>query len=180
VVALSAIDGALEWERDTSVDVEEEEGAGAPSIDVDTTPVVHGGSVFVGSIGGGVYALGQDGGGVSWRREDLRGVTGLANRGGTIYATVTGKGLVALDGATGQTLWKATLAGGALSQPVLSGGYAYVTSDRDGLYVVRLRDGLLVQAVEPGRGAAGAPVIVGRRVFFLSNSAVLYALEVGG
>lgn len=180
VVALSAIDGALEWERDTSVDVEEEEGAGAPSIDVDTTPIVHGELVYVGSVGGGVYALNVSGGGVAWRREDLRGVTGLANRGATIYAAVTGKGLLALDGATGQTIWRATLPGGGLSQPVLARGYAYVTSHRDGLFVVRLQDGLVVQTVEPGRGVFGAPVIVGRRLFFLSNSAVLYALEVAG
>jgi outer membrane protein assembly factor BamB len=178
VAALSAIDGSVEWERDTSADVEEIEGQGAPSLDVDTTPVVVGDRIFVASIGGGVYALEKEGGGVGWRREDLRGVTGIAERGGTLYASVTSRGLVAIDTGSGETRWHAPIPGGALSPPVVHRGFAYVTSAAKGLFVVRLDDGTVVQAVEPGRGTFGAPAVLGRRVFFLSNSAVLYAMDV--
>lgn len=65
VACLDQADGSVVWEQDTSSDLEniEERNEAHEAIDVDTTPVLLGDTVFVASFTAGVYALDAVGGG---------------------------------------------------------------------------------------------------------------------
>jgi eukaryotic-like serine/threonine-protein kinase len=104
---------------------------------VTSSPIVAGGTVFVATERGNVYALRTDDGGVRWRRNVgnsvrmtpvlshdrlLVGVYGVY---GTPTTRASGASLQALDPASGRVLWKTPLPGVVRSEPVVVGGVIY-------------------------------------------------------
>jgi hypothetical protein len=77
VVALSPIDGSVLWERETSLDVEPDEARAPRFVDVDTTPVLIDGVLWVASFAGGLYGLSPATGAVEWHDEDTKAVTAI-------------------------------------------------------------------------------------------------------
>jgi outer membrane protein assembly factor BamB len=67
VAALNPSDGRLFWEVETSVDVELRPGNVPQFLDVDTTPVIVRGTVYIASFTAGLYALNARSGTVEWR-----------------------------------------------------------------------------------------------------------------
>ncbi|MBW2548107.1 MAG: PQQ-binding-like beta-propeller repeat protein, partial [Deltaproteobacteria bacterium] len=67
VAAINPADGRLFWEVETSVDVEIRPGNVPQFLDVDTTPVLLQGTLYIASFTAGLYALDADSGTVEWR-----------------------------------------------------------------------------------------------------------------
>lgn len=175
-VAIDPADGTPVWERDTSVDSEAADGANEAhrTIDVDTTPVLVDGNLFVASYTAGLYALDPAGGGVRWRVDRLVNISSLADDGRNVYATSASLGLIKVSATDGEVAWMRDLGTRALQQPVFRRGILYVPSADASLWMVRTSDGEPLAGLGP-EGVSGAPLVTDSHVFFETNRGVVYA-----
>lgn len=176
VVALESADGSVAWDRDTNSDTETAEGASEAHrlIDVDTTPVLAGGSLFVASHVAGLYALDPESGGTRWRNDTLRDIAALATDGRDLFAASSSQGVLRIDPSDGTVVWARSVGARGFSDiAVIRGALVVPTSDR-ALWLLRTRDG------EPAlgfgdEGVSALPSIVGDWMFVNSNRSVLTA-----
>ena len=175
VVALDPGDGTATWERDTAADAEESDANEAHRvIDVDTTPVLLDGSLFVASQSTGLYSLDPVGGGVRWRIDWLTAASSLASDGRYLYATSSTLGLLKIDPSDGTVLWARDYGAGAMQVMDAGGGLLLVPSASQALWLVRSRDGEVLEGIGRG-GVTGMPVRSGSWVFFGTNLGALQA-----
>jgi outer membrane protein assembly factor BamB len=176
VVAIHLSDGTPAWERDTSADSEAPQGAveAHRTIDVDTTPVLLDGSVFVASYTAGLYALDPDSGSVRWRVERMLNISALAVDERFLYVTSATGGLSKVAPGDGEVQWSRSFGVPSVQRPVAASGVLYVPSAEASLWVVDPETGEPLQGL--GReGVTATPLVVGRDVFFETNRGVLYA-----
>lgn len=175
VVALDPADGTPSWERDTAADAEENDANEAHRvIDVDTTPVLLDGSLFVASQSTGLYALDPAGGGVRWRLDWLTASSSLASDGRHLYATSSTLGLVKIDPTDGSVPWARDLGSGAMRVQDAGDGLLLVPSGSQALWLVRARDGHVLEGIGRG-GVTGMPLRVGSWLYFGTNLGALQA-----
>lgn len=176
VVALEGADGTVAWDRDTNSDSETAEGATEAHrlIDVDTTPVVASGSLFVASHVAGLYALDPAGGGTRWRNDTLRDIAALATDGRDLFAASSSQGLLRIDPTDGTVRWAREIGGRGFSDiAVMRGALVVPTSDR-ALWLVRASDGEPILGFGD-EGVSALPSIVGDWIFVNSNRSVMTA-----
>lgn len=180
VVCLDSRDGSVIWEQDTSADIEnvDESNEAHQPIDVDTTPLVLGDTIYVASFSAGVYALDAIGGGQRWRLADVTGVAALGTDGRHLYAASANAGLVKIDPFDGSVVWARDLRSRAISGALaLWNDFLAVPTADDGLWIVRASDGEPIDGITPGPGFAALPEFSGNRLFIESNAGVLYAFR---
>lgn len=195
VVAYDLETGVDKWTPvDLSASVASAQDDQQRFFDVDTTPVVHGDQVFVGSVSTGVYALDATGGGQLWRRPEATSVGWLAfwsepahvdARKGTEVAArdlvIAGSGTTgiwALDPRSGEVKWRHPTPRGAVSHPVSVAGALMVTTSKAGLFLLEPERGEVIDGIDPGTGFAGGAAAIGNRAYVLTNGGVLLGLEV--
>jgi outer membrane protein assembly factor BamB len=167
-VCLSQKSGEVVWVRSLA-------GASDQFVDVDTTPVVVGDTLYVASYSGGMYALATKDGAVRWRF-DVEGAAGIAASHGLIYFTAAKSGLHVLD-ASGRLRWQqAMAAAGDLSPPRLAGDFIVLAGSEAGLFVVDRRAGALLAYFNPGDGVSALPLVAGNSMYVLSNGGFFYKL----
>ncbi len=179
VAALDLADGSVAWEQDTSSDLEnlEERNEAHEAIDVDTTPVVVGDTIYVASFTAGVYALDATSGTRRWRRDDVLQVAALGTDGRHVFAASALSGLVKLDPYDGTVVWARDLGSTAMVDVAAIGdGYMAVAMADRGLSFVRSSDGEPVDGLRPGSGFGAVPAVSGRHLFAASSGGVVYAL----
>ncbi len=134
--ALNAEDGAQAW----SVDIgnfmacaERESLGNSPSPTgydyVQSSPVVDGGTLYVGSRDGKVYALDAKSGSVEWTfatQDKIRATPAVDQ--GTVYIGSWDKLLYALDARTGQVRWVSPIGGEIQSTALIANGLVYCAS----------------------------------------------------
>jgi len=104
--------------------------------DIASGPAVTGGTVYVGSSDGTVYALDAATGSVRWTYTTAGSVdSGPAAAGGTVYVSDVGQ-VYALDVATGRLRWAYTTGGAVGSSPAAAGGTVYIGSDDGTVYAL--------------------------------------------
>lgn len=178
VASLDAVDGSVRWERPTSLDVPATEDGLPEYLDVDTTPVVVGDTVYAASFGAGLYALDVQNGSVRWRMEEATGVTGiLALPDGHLILASANSGLSRLDPATQERIWNVPNARGSLGQPILVRDYVLVGRSAGSLLSIRIADGSELSRVDAGHGFSALPAVQSRRAFVVSNGGALLALR---
>jgi outer membrane protein assembly factor BamB len=201
VLAYDIEDGSEQWPL---VDLAAEAEANGPGdraryLDVDTTPVVariaSGDVVFVGSYGGGVFALDAENGTRAWVNEKAIGATELMMweqpehaphqgplpkvAGQRILFAASGlTGLWALDPNDGRTLWRRNLPEGGITMPVAVAGALLVGTSRYGLFLFSPVDGGLVDGILPGASFAMTPAAFGTRAFVLDNAGALLGIQI--
>lgn len=180
-VCLDPTDGSVIWEQDTAAEFEAADGAneGHQAIDIDTTPVVIGDSVYVASQAVGLLALDKVGGARRWTNPRLTGVSALGTDGRSLFASSLESGLVKLDAFDGRVLWARELeAGAVVNMTAISRDRMLVSSIDRGMWLVRASDGNVVDGLRPGRGIA-APIFLtpDSRLFVHSNADIVYALD---
>ncbi|WP_339105559.1 PQQ-binding-like beta-propeller repeat protein [Haloterrigena salinisoli] len=99
--------------------------------------------VFLRTDDGEVHALDAVDGSLKWKRTELDATGTPAVADGTVF--VSGNRLTALDGATGDVLWKVPFdEGESVGSPTVADGTVYVVADGS-LYAVDARDGSIVR-----------------------------------
>ncbi|PZR09787.1 MAG: dehydrogenase [Archangium gephyra] len=181
LAAIELETGVPIWEKRISV------SGGTQFLDVDTTPVVADGKVFVASYKDGVSALDARDGSLLWSTAH-GGLTALLSRGDVLFGTGDGS-LSAFDMKSGRQLWSLDLsdrtskgkgmnAGRALS---MARGYVVVPT-ATALAFVEPSTGRVRAMWNPGRGVTGAPTPFssarnGSRLYVISNLGTVYALQ---
>ncbi|MFW2390733.1 MAG: PQQ-binding-like beta-propeller repeat protein, partial [Polyangiales bacterium] len=117
VAAIDPADGRLFWEIETSLDVELRPGNVPQFLDVDTTPVLRAGVLYVASFTAGLYALNARSGTVEWRDGTFTGVTGVATAGRMLVITSAKRGVSLLDLRTREVQWEKAPERGAPTAP---------------------------------------------------------------
>lgn len=173
IVSLQAGTGEVVWAKSLAA-------ASDQFVDVDSTPVVSGGTIYAASYSGGVYGLEAKGGAVRWRLA-TEGAGQLSLIQGRLFFAAPRQGLHAVSSG-GQILWRQGLAeAGDLTAPQALGRYLVFSGSRGGMFIVDSRDGDLLEVFNPGDGICASATLdpAGGRVYVLSNSGTLYALDVG-
>jgi len=122
---------------------------------------VAGGTVYVGSTDGNVYALDADDGEEQWRFPVLGQVrTTPAVADATVYVGGTNGGLYALDAGTGQKRWTALETETfSLSHPTVVDGTVFVGSREGECYAVDARTGQVHGSTGVGSYVATSPAV---------------------
>jgi len=170
LVALSRQTGAMLWEKKLSRNLRFQ--------DIDATPVVDGNMIYVSSYDGSLFALNKTSGEVLWQI-DQGGYTPVTVHKDLLYFATTGGQVLALDKTTGRVIWTYTLKSGIATQPVIFGGYVLFGESQGAVVVAEARSGVVLTQFSPGHGLMAAPVVheKSRHVYFISNGANLFALE---
>ncbi len=168
LACLAASTGDVLWARSLA-------GDATRFMDVDSTPIIVDGVLYVSSYAGGVYALDPKDGSVKWRFE-VEGAGTVRVQAERVYFSAAKAGLYCLD-LDGHKQWRQSLAdGGELSTPLLVNGYVLVSSASGGTYVADAASGRLYQYFAPGHGVTSEPVTDGRQIYLLTNNGFFYAL----
>lgn len=181
VVALELATGVMKWEKRLSVT------GGTQFLDVDTTPVLADGRLFVASYKDGLSALDAKNGDLQWTSAH-NGLTALMPRGNVLFATGDGA-LTAFDMGRGRMLWSLELsdrtskgkgvnAGRSLA---MARGYVVVPTSTS-LAFVEPTSGKVRSMWNPGRGVTAAPTgfsspRYGNRLYVMSNLGTVFALQ---
>jgi outer membrane protein assembly factor BamB len=170
LVSLARTSGDVLWVRSLAGDARQ-------FVDVDTTPVAHGGVVYAASVQGGLYGLQASDGTERWLAS-IPGVSQIVLDSDRLYVVGAESGLHAVD-LGGNVLWRQGFArAGDPARPVVDGHYLFLSVAEQGLYIIDKRDGTLVQSFLPGHGITAAPAVVGDSLFVMSNGGILYAMSV--
>ncbi len=179
VAALDPTDGRLYWELETSIDVELRPGDVPQFLDVDTTPVLLRGTLYVASFTAGLYALNPINGTVEWRDPTLRGVTGLAPAGRMLVLASAFRGVLLLDLRTRRIRWEKAPERGAPTAPVVTRTGTVIYGETQGsLLALSLSDGREVARAEGGAGFSAMPVATGSFGGAISNGGRFLCLRI--
>lgn len=181
VVGLRKGDGGVRWEVDTSVDLPPAQSGTPRFADVDTTPVLHDGRLYVASFGAGLYVLRPDNGAVLERERSLRGVTGIASHSEflVIASATEGTAVLRTDVDGLRPVWRRAPERGAPTPPVVTEhGIVFVGESEGSLLALSLHDGRELDRIDGGYGFS-APVTLSAGVACsLTNGGRLFALSV--
>lgn len=179
VAAINPTDGRLLWEIETAIDVEIQAGDVPKFLDVDTTPVIYRGTLFIASFAAGLYALDAVSGTVEWRDPSLKTVTGLAIAGRMLIVSSAQRGVLMLDVRSREVVWEKSPERGAPTPPVLTPTGTVVYGETQGsLLALALSDGREIARAEGGSGFSAKPVVSGGYGGALSNGGRFLLLRV--
>jgi len=178
VVALNPGDGTVVWERDTSVDVDGPAGGRPQFVDVDTTPTLADGHLYIASFAGGLYALDPRSGTVEWHDQTRTGIVGIATAPGKLILSSADDGVVAItrDDAH-EELWKHTIQRGAASPPVIAGRSVLVSVSTGAFLALSLTSGAETSRFEAGYGFTALPSVHAGVGFVIANGGSLHAFS---
>jgi outer membrane protein assembly factor BamB len=170
VASLSPADGRLYWEIETALDVERRPGNVPQFLDVDTTPVLLRGTLYVASFTAGLYALDPMNGTVEWRDSTFKGVTGLAAAGRMLVISSARRGISLMDLRTREVQWEKRPERGAPTAPVVTGTGTVIYGESQGsLLALSLADGREIARAEGGAGFSAMPSTLGHLGGAISN-----------
>lgn len=118
---------------------------------IESSPVVVGDTVYVGSRDETVYALDATDGTTRWTVETDDWVLASPRVTDGVVYIATGRRLYALDAASGDELWAKRVDGGIRSQPTVADGTVYVGSRDAHVYAFDRETGSRRWALETGR-----------------------------
>jgi outer membrane protein assembly factor BamB len=168
LACLQAGSGDVIWARSLG-------GDATRFMDVDSTPILDDGLLYVSSYTGGAYALDPKDGSVAWRYA-VEGAGTVVPKGDLVFFASPVSGLHAVD-RQGRLVWRQSLGtDGELSAPLVVNGLVMVSSAQRGTFVADAASGQLKTCIRPGHGVTSAPTTDGRQVYLLSNGGYLYAL----
>lgn len=96
---------------------------------VDSSPAVYEGKVFVGSEGNKTFCLSADTGKLIWSYDMSGGKSTPAVYEGKVFAGSNDKNIYCLSAGTGELIWKYKTGGFVISSPAIYGGKVFVGSN---------------------------------------------------
>ena len=170
VAAFNPVDGRLFWEIETALDIERRPGNVPQFLDVDTTPVLLSGTLYVASFTAGLYALNPVNGSVEWRDAAFTGVTGLAAAGQMLVIASARRGISLMDLRTREVQWEKAPERGAPTTPVVTETGTVIYGETQGsLLALSLSDGHEIARAEGGSGFSATPSVKGSLGGAISN-----------
>lgn len=182
VYALELASGKERWRHTTT-------GAGLDAADfgfdrrqIQASPAVVDGTVYLGSRDASLYALDAQAGEVRWHREDGSAwvVGSAAVAGGRLFNGRSSSGRFrAVDIQSGAEEWVVNTGGTVFSSPVLVGDVVYVGSGSAFLYALQAETGAVRWRFVTGGPIHSSPVVADGRVYIGSDDGSVYAIKGG-
>ncbi|HAS52428.1 MAG TPA: outer membrane protein assembly factor BamB [Gammaproteobacteria bacterium] len=150
-------------------------------IDIDSEPKTLGDMLYLAAYRGNVAAVNMRDGNLVWSR-DLSSHAGLDVDARQVYLSDDADAVLALDRASGGTLWKQPeMSGRRLSAPAATTDYVVVGDFEGYLHWLRKEDGQIVGRTRAASKAIIAPpVVAGDIVFVQGQGGTLAAFRAGG
>jgi tetratricopeptide (TPR) repeat protein len=156
----------------------EQEWAFETGADVNSSPTVVDGTVFVGSDDGNLYAVDAATGEQQWAFETGDSVWSSPTVvDGTVFVGRGDNNLYAVDAASGEEEWVFETDDWVFSSPTVVDGTVFVGSHDDNVYALDARDGTEQWRFETGAEVASSPTVVDGTVFVGSADDNLYAVN---
>jgi len=174
MISLSLETGAIEWEGHITMpsgrsDLER-------MVDVDTDPLVYGGTVYGGAYQGDVAALGEGSGKVFWKRK-ISVYNNMAVNWQQLAVTDAQGFVWSLDPDTGSARWRQkALMNRGLSAPALQGDFTVVGDFEGYLHWLSSEDGSMAARQRVGDAIVAAPLVVDDILYVLASNGKLTAL----
>ncbi len=169
LVAHRPHDGTLLWERRVA-------SRNAVLEDVDTTPLPQGHAVLTCSMGGGLGAVEAKTGRPLWAVNVASPNDLVLADDGTIFAAGGGT-VYSIDTKFGAPHWKTPLPESEVAAPVVVGDKLVTISTTGMLYLLDRHSGALLARRPLGAGTYGRLTANGNRIYLMTNTANLVALE---
>ena len=145
---------------------------------VDSSPTVVDGLLFVGSRDGHLYALNAETGVRRWTfKTESRVQSSPTVADGTVFFGSHDGHVYARETRTGKYVWTFDSSGPVGSSPTVADGTVYVGSDDGHVYALDAETGKRVWAFETHRSVRSSPTVADGLVFVGSHDGHLYALD---
>ncbi len=172
VVAMNAKTGNVVWELQLN--------RNKRFRDIDATPVVDNGLIYVAGYDDKLYCISPDKGDVQWRI-DGGGYSAVTVIGDKIYYPSTTGEVLALKKSNGEKIWSFKLKEGIATSIKSYKGTLVFGESQGRLQFLDQNTGKVIGGMAPGRGILASPQIDEKlnRIYFISGEANLYALDAG-
>jgi outer membrane protein assembly factor BamB len=176
LTALSAEKGFVVWEK--SIAVPQGRSELERIVDIDGSPVIAGGAVYVTTYQGRIARLDMQDGSTAWER-DMSSSNGLGVDFSQVYVTDDKSNVWALSRNTGASEWKLdALANRGLTAPEPFGDYVVVGDAEGYVHLLSRYDGHIAARVElDNKGVSARPLVVGDTLYVYGNSGKLAAFS---
>lgn len=176
LVALDRKSGELLWQYQVAVSSGASEVA--QIVDVDATPIVKEGTVYVSSVKDRTAAVSLQSGRMLWEHK-TGSFSGLAVSKNKVIITSNNGALWALNRETGKAKWiDSSLLGRHPTAPAIVGNYVVVGDYKGFIHWFSLKTGKLVGRMSVGpRAIVGRPVVNGQTVYVMDASGQLAAVR---
>lgn len=177
IVALSAGDGNVLWLVDTTLDFAEPAQTEQGFVDVDTTPVQVGDTVYAASFMGGFYGISASDGVPTVRRADWTGITSIAADERSLVLASSDLGVICIELASFSPRWVRKARPFIVGSVSVHDDSVYVTETRGALLALALADGRERGRIQTEHGFLASPTLREGRGFILGNAGTLYAFD---
>jgi len=175
VIAINIATGRPQWRE--SVARSRSRASSLASLNDFARPVIADGVVYAVGHSGRMIATSQKTGKRLWS-QSVSGTQQPWVAGENVYVVDKGGRLMALSRKSGDVLWVAKLPGGKTwSGPVLAGGQLWLASSKGNLASVDATTGRVTQTRDLGDPVYIAPIVADGRMYVLTDSADLVALN---
>jgi outer membrane protein assembly factor BamB len=183
VYAIDLETGQERWVHETDGAAADSEGSGVDRKSIIASPAVAGGTVYVGSRDGYLYALDQGTGERKWRfsHDGSWAMSSVAVEGETLFSgTSDGRWVHAVDTDTGEERWRSLGEGYTWSSPWVAGETVFIGDGGGFLLAVDRQTGEERWRYPVGGGVYSSPVVMDGKVYFGADDGNVYALRGGG
>lgn len=180
VYALDLETGAQRWTFETEGASMDAAGFGFDRTQIQASPAVVDGMVYIGSRDAWLYALDARDGSFRWHVEDGSAwvVSSAAVADGMVVSgRSSSTNLRGLDARTGAERWVVRTGGALFSSPVVAGSTGYVGTGSGRVLAFDVHTGEERWRFETDGAIHSSPLVVGDRLFVGSDDGTLYALE---
>lgn len=172
LVALLSQNGAIKWEKQLNKNKKFK--------DLDSNPIIENEYLYVMGFDDKVYCLRAATGDQVWKFDQGGYGQGFIV-GDRYYFASTEEKFVALNKMTGEVIWTVAIKEGIATSAAAYKGMIIFGESQGKLNFVDSTNGKIMKTYDPGRGLMSQPVVdeKNNRLYFISNEANLYSLEIG-
>lgn len=128
-------------------------------VDIDSTPIVDGPIIYVGSANGRLVAINRATGRIGWG-QNLSTLYDIAKSGNQLFASAEDSHVMAYNAASGEPAWEnKDLHRRNISAPGVLGEYVAVIDDEDYLHLLKQSDGTFAARLKPSGSGFSSPML---------------------
>ncbi|NOQ13542.1 MAG: outer membrane protein assembly factor BamB [Methyloprofundus sp.] len=178
LIAINLADGAHLWE--TSIAIPRGRSEVERLTDINGTPVLNEGTIFITGFKSGINAVSSIDGDVLWRNESVPAISGLTADMSYLYLSDTSSDVWQLDQRNGASYWKQTdLHQRRLSMPAVYDDYVVVGDFEGYLHWLSKIDGRLLGRIEiTDEPIVAQPIVIDNILYVYASDGTLAAVKV--